>query len=83
MRAQAREEKAIKHAERARLAREKQARLEAERKRAELERRLQQFEEVDSPSRRLSRFCCVSHGAKMYHALAAGDPQGDASALHI
>eukprot|EP00043_Microstomoeca_roanoka_P015795 m.158538 g.158538 ORF g.158538 m.158538 type:complete len:810 (-) comp16334_c4_seq3:369-2798(-) len=44
MKAQAREEKALKHAERAHLAREKQARLEAERKRQELERRIQQYE---------------------------------------
>eukprot|EP00054_Salpingoeca_dolichothecata_P012615 m.69953 g.69953 ORF g.69953 m.69953 type:complete len:598 (+) comp20032_c0_seq1:539-2332(+) len=45
MKAQAREEKAMKHAERAHLAREKQARVDAERKRAELEERLRKFEE--------------------------------------
>jgi chromosome segregation ATPase len=44
MKAQAREEKAIKHAERARLAREKEARVEAERRRADMERQLRQYE---------------------------------------
>eukprot|EP00051_Salpingoeca_urceolata_P033369 m.20353 g.20353 ORF g.20353 m.20353 type:complete len:578 (-) comp6147_c0_seq1:131-1864(-) len=44
MKAQAREDKAIRHAERAHLAREKQARAQAERKRAELEQRLRSFE---------------------------------------
>eukprot|EP00730_Choanoeca_flexa_P010325 TRINITY_DN17499_c0_g1_i1.p1 TRINITY_DN17499_c0_g1~~TRINITY_DN17499_c0_g1_i1.p1 ORF type:complete len:581 (+),score=151.96 TRINITY_DN17499_c0_g1_i1:107-1849(+) len=44
MKAQAREEKAIKHAERARLAREKEARVEAERRRADMERKLRHYE---------------------------------------
>ncbi|EGD73066.1 RDX protein [Salpingoeca rosetta] len=44
MKAQAREEKALRHAERAHLAREKQARMDAERKRAELEKRVKEYE---------------------------------------
>eukprot|EP00049_Salpingoeca_infusionum_P018341 m.356792 g.356792 ORF g.356792 m.356792 type:complete len:572 (+) comp17627_c0_seq1:373-2088(+) len=44
MKQQARDERAAKHAERAHLTREKQARQAAERKRRELERRLQQYE---------------------------------------
>ena len=45
MKAQAREEKAVRMAERASLMREKQAREEADRKRAQLEIRLRKFEE--------------------------------------
>ncbi|EDQ92003.1 uncharacterized protein MONBRDRAFT_17480 [Monosiga brevicollis MX1] len=45
MKAQAREEKAIKHAERARLAREKTARVEAERRQSEMAVRLKQYED--------------------------------------
>lgn len=57
MKAQAREEKAIKHAERAHLAREKQARMEAERKREELEARLRHFEEE-------AKSVCTSHNGR-------------------
>ena len=45
MKAQAMEEKAHKHAERANLEREKQARLDAERQKQELEKRVRKFEE--------------------------------------
>eukprot|EP00052_Salpingoeca_macrocollata_P019761 m.164627 g.164627 ORF g.164627 m.164627 type:complete len:587 (-) comp21064_c0_seq1:25-1785(-) len=44
MKAQAREEKAVRHAERAHLAREKQLRENEERKRRELEERLKKYE---------------------------------------
>mmetsp|Transcript_15470 Transcript_15470/g.40032 ORF Transcript_15470/g.40032 Transcript_15470/m.40032 type:complete len:573 (+) Transcript_15470:163-1881(+) len=44
MKAQAREEKAYRHAERAHLAREKNARTEADKARTDLEERLRQFE---------------------------------------
>ncbi len=42
---QAREEKAHRHAERAHLAREKQGRMDAERRHTELEERLKRFED--------------------------------------
>lgn len=44
MRVQAREEKAVKHAERALLARERQARLDAERRRKEMEKEVAKYE---------------------------------------
>ena len=44
MKAQAREDKAHRHAERAHLAREKSARVDADRKRLDLEERLKRFE---------------------------------------
>jgi len=44
MRVQAREEKAVKHAERALLARERQARMDAERRRKEMEKEVAKYE---------------------------------------
>ena len=45
MKAQAREEKHVKQLERAKLVREQQARVDAEREKQELEGRLKRFEE--------------------------------------